>query len=207
GYESAIESSKEVISDAAIMASMGAIKYIPSTTMAGKVGQVAAGAGAFGGLTAVRGGSPEEIIVASLMGAGFQGLSLVQQQRALTKYEFELQKKATADIDMWTAEQRNIAAETFNASERSAVDLTKYQRSLRGINSGVNGKYEKAKLDIKKSMAKATQELSHGTKRTKAESKFEKAEAKAHKDIQSGDTAKMARGNRILDFLEKKKAG
>jgi predicted RNA methylase len=156
---------------------LGATGAIPTTTLAGKVGKTAAESGLFAGLTAVGGGDVEDIIVSAMVPIAFNGWNFARQRTHLTRYEKQLRQQA-----LKAHEQR------VKAGMSQSVSYLHYNADMRTVDTAV---------------AKAKQKIYRDDAFAPAREKWEAERLKALKLIAKGGKENKARGNAILDFIER----
>ena len=154
---------------AVIRGSLGALGKIPTVTAGGKAAKIAAGGGLFGGLTAVQGGSLEDIAVSTAIGAGFQAWGIRKQTQWLKGFKQELLKaekikvQGKKDTGLRANAERYerdlTAAKTPEQQAKASADLQK--RNL-AITRNANTEIERASGRIDKAMDIIGRKLHHG---------------------------------------------
>jgi hypothetical protein len=160
---------------------LGATGSIPTTRLAGKVGKTAAESGLFAGITAISGGDVEDIIVSALVPIAFNGWNFARQRSHLTRYEKQLRQQA-----LKAHEQR------VKTGMSQSVSYLHYNADMRTIDNAV---------------AKAKQKIYRDDAFAPAREKWEAERQKALKLIAKGGKENKARGNAILEFIERGPGG
>jgi len=159
-------------------AMLGAIGEIPTGKATTKIAKVGAEMGLFGGLTAIQGGSTEDIIISSLIPAVFNGYHFAQQRKALVDYRLNM---------------LGAAQDAHNV------------RMRHGMPRATSEAHFKADLRvIDKNVAKTKQAIYKDDAFAPAKEKWEAQRQKALKMVKQGGKVGK-RGQNILDFLDSRK--
>ena len=108
---------------AAIKTGLGAIEKIPTVSKAGKATKIGTGGAFYGGLTLAQGGSLEEVVTNTLIGAGFQAWGIHKQNQFLKELKSHLRKEAYAKS------QRNISQKNKEAYRNYQKEVARIEKS------------------------------------------------------------------------------
>ncbi len=200
---------------AALRGALSAIGQVPTVSAAGKVTKIAVGGGLFGGLTAAEGGTMEDIIVSTMIGAGYQAWGIAKQTQFLKDFKqnqiiaakVNIQGKKNTGLAANAERHRRDLAVAKTPEQRAKADSDLQKRNL-SITRNANTEIERASARVDKDMEGVIRRIQKGEKPApKGEQEFAKARARAQKQLQNKDPRVRAAGQRVLNFLEEKAAG
>jgi hypothetical protein len=171
---------------------LGKIGQIPTATVAGKGGKIAAQAGVFGGLTAAEGGSVEDVAVAMLVPVILAPIHYTQKKAKISQVRKGLNKQA---MDAFKAKDAQIEAEISRARRSGAgQEVLKQLYAAKKINTEFTNQ-QLAKIDQVVSMLEAEMNNAreYGGSNVSAAQLIGKLQAQGYNFSQSGPTADMLR--------------
>lgn len=145
---------------------LGGIEKIPTVSALGKAGKVAAGGGMYGGITLAQGGSVEEVVTNTLIGAGFQAWGIHKQNQFLKRLETQLKKSAYNEVQGNIQKGHNAVKAEYqkNLQRMDTKDATDiHKRALKAVTQHHSGQLERQEGQIAKVMDLMKRKVHHGT--------------------------------------------